>query len=84
MERLADLCDYLQADERMHVRLATEWIRKLAGPEEQEELVRWGRDAVARIEGFYAGDDYDGADDVKFTFQKDGARDGRQSSVIGE
>jgi hypothetical protein len=84
LERIADLCDYLQADERMHVRLATDWIRKLAGPAEQEELVRWGREAVARIEGFYAGDDYEGADGVKFTFQKDGSRDARPSSVIGE
>jgi hypothetical protein len=70
LHRIADLCDYLQADERMHVRLATEWIRKLADADRQDELVRWGRDAVARIEGFYAGDDYAGADDVKFTFMK--------------
>ena len=84
MDRIADLCDYLQADERMHVRLATEWIRALADADRQEELVRWGRDAVARIEGFYAGDDYAGADDAKFTFQTDGARDGRPSTVIGE
>src|SRR5919206_1432680 len=53
MERIADLCDYLQADERMHVRLATDWIRRLADADKQDELVRWGRDAVARIEGFY-------------------------------
>jgi hypothetical protein len=40
---------------------------------------------VARIEGFYAGDDYDGAADVKFTFMKDGARDEyRGPVVIGE
>jgi hypothetical protein len=68
----------------MHVRLATDWIRKLAGPEEQDELVQWGREAVARIEGSYAGDDYEGANDVKFTFQKDGAREARPSTVIGE
>jgi hypothetical protein len=68
LHRIADLADYLQADERMHVRLATDWIRRLAGPERQEELVRWGRDAVARIEGFYAGEDYAGAEDVRFTF----------------
>src|SRR5215211_7226663 len=70
LERIADLCDYLQADERMHVRLATDWIRKLADAGKQDELIRWGRDAVARIEGFYAGDDYEGADGVKFTFQQ--------------
>src|SRR5918998_5680720 len=66
--RIAELCDYLQADERMHVRLATDWIRRLADAQRQDELVGWGRDAVARIEGFYAGDDYAGAADVRFTF----------------
>jgi hypothetical protein len=84
LSRIAELCDYLQADERMHVRLATDWIRRLAGPEEQDDLIRWGRDAVARIEGFYAGDDYPGADDVRFTFMKDGREDTRESAVIGE
>ena len=82
MSRIAELCDYLQADERMHVRLATDWIRQLADAERQEQLAGWGRGAVARIEGFYAGDEYPGADDVRFTFQ--GGRDDRVSSVIGE
>jgi hypothetical protein len=83
--RIAELSDYLQADERMHVRLATDWIRKLAGPEEQAELVRWGRQAVARIERFYAGADYAGADDVRFTFMTDGGRENpRDPIVIGE
>jgi hypothetical protein len=72
MHRIADLADYLQADERMHVRLATDWIRRLADSERQEELARWGRDAVARIEGFYAGPDYAGAEHVRFTFMRDG------------
>src|SRR3954471_252243 len=84
LDRIADLCDYLQADERMHVRLATDWIRRLAGAERQEELVRWGRDAVARIEGFYAGDDYAGAGDVRFTFMKERGGEERASAVIGE
>jgi hypothetical protein len=66
----------------MHVRLATEWIRRLADAGRQDELVRWGRDAVARIEGFYAGDDYEGADDVKFTFMKDGSRDEHRGPVV--
>ena len=69
-----------------------EWIWRAKGllrrrhrtAEKQEELVRWGRDAVARIEGFYAGEGYAGADDAKFTFQKDGGRDDRPSIVIGE
>ena len=51
------------------MRLATEWIRRLIDADRRADLVRWGRDAVARIEGFYAGDDYEGADAVKFTFQ---------------
>ena len=85
LTRIGELCDYLQADERMHVRLATDWIRRLADQPRQDELVRWGREAVARIEGFYAGDDYPGADDVRFTFMKDGGReDARESVVIGE
>src|SRR4051794_22736054 len=84
LHRIADLADYLQADERMHVRLATDWIRRLAGPERQEELVRWGRDAVARIEGFYAGEDYAGAGDVRFTFMKERGGEERASAVIGE
>jgi hypothetical protein len=66
----------------MHVRLATEWIRRLADADHQAELVRWGREAVARIEGFYAGDDYAGAEDVKFTFMKDAARDEHRGPVV--
>jgi hypothetical protein len=84
MERIAELADYLQADERMHVRLATDWIRRLTDDERRRELVEWGREAVARIEGFYAGADYEGPDDVRFTFETDGARGGRRSDVIGE
>ena len=38
MSRIAELCDYLQADERMHVRLATDWIRRLADGDRQDEL----------------------------------------------
>jgi hypothetical protein len=82
MTRIAELCDYLQADERMHVRLATDWIRRLADDEQQAELVRWGREAVAHIEGFYAGDDYEGAGDVRFTFMKDGGRDEHRGPVV--
>jgi hypothetical protein len=84
--RIADLADYLQADELTHVKLATEWIRKLVDEGTRDELVQWGRDAVARIEGFYAGDDYEGADDVRFTFMKDGGarEESRRTVVIGE
>jgi hypothetical protein len=66
----------------MHVKLATDWIRRLAGQEQQDERVRSGREAVARIEGFYAGDDYAGADDVTFTFMRDGAREDRRGPVV--
>ena len=54
--RLAELCDYLQADELTHVKLATDWIRKLTAdePEHRDELVRWGKQAVERIRSFYA------------------------------
>jgi hypothetical protein len=82
MTRIAELCDYLQADERMHVRLATDWIRRLADADHQADLVSWGRDAVARIEGFYAGDEYEGAGDVRFTFMKDGGRDEHRGPVV--
>jgi len=53
--RIAELCDYLQADELMHVRLATRWIRELtdARPEYRDELVAWSRQAVERLREFY-------------------------------
>jgi hypothetical protein len=88
--RIAELCDYLQADELNHVKLATEWIRRLTADDEERrrELVRWGVEAVGRIEGFYAGDDYapPGEDEVRFTFLKEGgARASRShAAVIGE
>jgi hypothetical protein len=70
------------------VKTATHWIRELTAGDEarREELARWGRDAVARIEGFYADP---GAElpDPRFTFL--GGGDGSEpravtSSVIGE
>jgi hypothetical protein len=88
--RIAELCDYLQADELTHVKLATEWIRFLLGdqPERREELVRWGTEAVGRIEGFHAEDGYEppALGDVRFTFEKEGgARAARRpTNVIGE
>jgi len=77
--RIAELADYLQADERTHVRLATDWIRELTkdDPEKREELVRWGREAVAKIKNFYAyrQGHYTAQarpEEVRFTFQKPG------------
>src|SRR3954469_19099257 len=48
-ERVAELSDYLQADELTHVKLATHWTRELTAGDEarRDELARWGRDAVA-------------------------------------
>jgi hypothetical protein len=84
--RIAELSDYLQADELTHVRIATDWIRRMTDEKKRDELVRWGREAVARIEGFYAEDGYAGADDVRFTFMKEGGarEEERRSGVIGE
>jgi uncharacterized ferritin-like protein (DUF455 family) len=88
--RIAELCDYLQADELNHVKLATEWIRRLTAedPARRSELVRWGTEAVGRIESFYADEGYvpPSEDDVRFTFLKEGgARASRShAAVIGE
>jgi hypothetical protein len=55
-ERIAELCDYLQADELNHVKLASRWIRALTetNPKQLEELVEWSHSAVKRIENFYS------------------------------
>lgn len=57
--RIAELCDYLQADELTHVKLATRWIRQLTehDREHRDELVRWGSGVVADMERFWAGDE---------------------------
>ena len=86
--RIAELCDYLQADELTHVKLATRWIRKLTEEdlEQREELVRWGRTAVARIEGFYNDNPNLPERDVHFTFLKpdDAEVVVNASNIIGE
>jgi hypothetical protein len=53
--RLVELCDYLQADELTHVRLATHWIRQMTDhrPEYRDALVAWSRAAVDRLREFY-------------------------------
>lgn len=75
--RIAELADYLQADERTHVMLGTDWIRELTkdNPEHTDELVRWGEDAVAKMNAFWAREPKNGgsAEDrehVPFTFLK--------------
>jgi Protein of unknown function (DUF455) len=84
--RLAELCDYLQADELMHVKTGTRWVRRLTDeePDHRERLADWGRSAVARIEGFYSDNGYE-EHDVRFTF-KGGGGDltSTPSTVVGE
>jgi hypothetical protein len=87
--RIAELCDYLQADELTHVKLATTWIRRLTDdkPEYRDELIGWSREAVFRIQGFYAGV-YGGTgrDEPKFSFVR-GVEDvptETTSPIIGE
>jgi hypothetical protein len=86
--RIAELCDYLQADELTHVRLATRWIRTLTEEDlaRRDELVRWGTQAVHRIETFYNDGQAPPPHDVRFTFLKpdDAEVSVTPSTVIGE
>jgi hypothetical protein len=54
--RIAELCDYIQADELTHVRLATRWIRHFTDPkpEYRDELVAWSKAAIDRLTSFYS------------------------------
>jgi hypothetical protein len=85
--RIAELCDYVQADELMHVKIATKWIRRLteSNPAKREELAEWGRKAVARIESFYADNGYV-EQEVRFTFRggSGGEFAASHSNVVGE
>jgi hypothetical protein len=88
--RIAELADYLQADELMHVKMATRWVRRFIDddPARRDELVRWGRKAVVRIERLY-DESYgrDGEPDVRFTFKGGGGTGelvASRSGVIGE
>lgn len=84
--RIAELCDYLQADELMHVKTGTRWVRRLTDsePGTRDGLASWGRQAVARIEGFYADNGYS-EPDVRFTFRGgSGDLGASPSDVIGE
>jgi hypothetical protein len=83
--RIAELSDYLQADELTHVKLATNWIRDFVKDDQakSDELVQWGTSAVERIERFHNPDAP--VPDVHFTFLRTPPKDGaRVSSVIGE
>jgi hypothetical protein len=72
--RIAELADYLQADERTHVRLGTDWISELTKDnlDEREELVRWGREVIAKMDDFWSGGDGSRheAEQARFTFYK--------------
>ncbi len=92
--RIADLADYLQADELTHVKLATNWIRKFTDdkPDVRQALIDWSRSAVQRIEGFY-GSVYGGSgqtQEPRFSFVRgaDGNDEGvgemTPSPIIGE
>ncbi len=85
--RIAELADYLQADELTHVKLAGRWIRRLTedDPAHRDELVAWGRTAVDHITGFHGEPS---GKDAHFTFVKPGdeeLHEGRlAAAVIGE
>jgi hypothetical protein len=72
--RIAELADYLQADELTHVKLATHWIRKLTEehPDYLNELIEWGRESVQHIQSFYADDPYSVTDKgaIRFSFMR--------------
>src|SRR5918997_649736 len=88
--RIAELADYLQADERTHVRLATDWIQKLTDDDtaHRDELVRWGREAIAHIQGFHASryKEMPDPEEARFTFLKPNSHvdAGMVSPIIGE
>jgi uncharacterized ferritin-like protein (DUF455 family) len=63
-DRIAELADYLQADERTHVQLGTDWIRELTkdDPQRRQDLAAWGREVVADMAAFWANGDRSGHD----------------------
>jgi hypothetical protein len=90
--RIAELCDYLQADELTHVRLATRWIRTLVDdkPAVRDALVAWSRQAVDVVQGFY-NSAYSASDspEPRFSFLRGSSAEeeefaGPTSVVIGE
>jgi len=88
-QRIAELSDYLQADELMHVKLGTNWIRKLTEkrPEDRDALLDWSREAVDRVQGFYdsAWGKAEPAEEPHFTFVKgSGEPANPPSHIIGE
>jgi len=88
--RIAELADYLQADELTHVKLATKWIRQLTDddPTHRDELVRWGRDVIIGMQRFWAGNPNAEPDEsqVHFSFLRSNSEDvrGVPAGMIGE
>ncbi|HYH10944.1 MAG TPA: ferritin-like domain-containing protein [Thermomicrobiales bacterium] len=89
--RIAELADYLQADERTHVLLGTDWIGEFTrdDPERREELVRWGTKVVEGMQAFWSGvppDEVDPKDrpEVRFTFNKPPQRAAAETAPAGE
>lgn len=82
--RLAELCDYLQADERTHVKLGTDWIRELTkrDPAQVDDLVGWGTEAIYRMHRFWGGTER--PEEVHFTFLRGGGQPVTQTTIIGE
>jgi hypothetical protein len=78
--RIAELADYLQADELTHVKLATHWIRKLTEnkPGYLDDLVQWGQESVLRIQRFYSDDPYSVSSkgSIRFSFLRSGGETG--------
>lgn len=74
--RIAELADYLQADELTHVRLVNRWLPVLAGDDKTrlDDIVDWSYDAVGRIQNFYSDDPYSVTDkgSVRFSFLRSG------------
>ena len=84
LQRIAELCDYLQADELTHVRLATRWIRHFTDhrPDYRDELVAWSRAAVHRLQGYYnSAYSADAAAEPRFSFLR--GSEGEEEEAVG-
>lgn len=85
-KRIADLADYLQADELTHVKLATRWIPELLkdDPAQLDGLVAWSREAAGQIQDFWGG--HSDRSKIRFSFLKPGPGDEpvAERAVVGE
>jgi hypothetical protein len=88
--RIAELSDYLQADERTHVLLGTDWIGELTedDPERRRDLVRWGTEVVEGMQAFWAEKPAseippEERPEIRFTFNKPERR-ASEAAPVGE